>query len=214
MLSVALTYWVVEAKQNWIWALGLLLVLGAHELGHFFAALKLGIPVRLPIFIPGMGAFVLLKEPFKDARKEAWVGIGGPLAGVATTVGVHVAGCHYEIAELVALAHWSYGVHLFNLIPAGMLDGGHIAALVGPWLWFWGAIGLGTTFFLIPDLGWDSKLVFLLLMIPAVFRAGAVLLQWFGLKKKPAPPAHPKSRIVIVLLLALILATCIVGLRF
>ena len=57
-----------------LYAASLLLILGAHELGHYFAARHHKVPVSLPYFIPfplppigTMGAAILLKAPVKRA---------------------------------------------------------------------------------------------------------------------------------------------------
>ena len=76
---------------GWQFSLSLLLILGAHELGHYFAARYHNVPVSLPYFIPmptsfsligTMGAFIRLKAPVKNRRALLDVGVAGPLAGM------------------------------------------------------------------------------------------------------------------------------------
>ena len=76
---------------GWKFSLSLLLILGAHELGHYFAARYHKVPVSLPYFIPmlsrfsligTMGAFIRLKAPVKNRRALLDVGAAGPLAGM------------------------------------------------------------------------------------------------------------------------------------
>jgi len=76
---------------GWPYSLSILAILGAHELGHYFAARYHKVPVTLPFFIPlptqysligTMGAFIRLKTAVKDRRVLLDVGAAGPLAGM------------------------------------------------------------------------------------------------------------------------------------
>ena len=70
----------------------LLTILGAHELGHYFACRHYGIRATLPFFIPApptitlfgtLGAVIKIKEPIRSRRALFDIGIAGPLAGFA-----------------------------------------------------------------------------------------------------------------------------------
>ncbi len=68
-------------------ALTLLAILLAHELGHFFACRYHGIRSTYPFFIPAptligtLGAFILIRSPIRSRRALFDVGASGPLAG-------------------------------------------------------------------------------------------------------------------------------------
>ncbi len=87
-----------ELWLGWPFSLSMLLILGAHELGHYFAARYHNVPVTLPYFIPfpsfigTMGAFIRLKAPIKNRRALLDIGAAGPLAGMAFAVPVLIIG--------------------------------------------------------------------------------------------------------------------------
>ena len=79
----------------------LLMILGAHELGHYFACRHYGIRATLPFFIPApptitlfgtLGAVIKIKEPIKSRRALFDIGIAGPLAGFAFALPAAVVG--------------------------------------------------------------------------------------------------------------------------
>ncbi|MEL7084678.1 MAG: site-2 protease family protein [Cyanobacteria bacterium P01_A01_bin.3] len=80
------------------YALALVLILGAHELGHYVAARRHNLNMSLPYFIPvpfflgTFGAFVRLKEPVPDRKSLFDVSIAGPLAGLAVAFPLLIVG--------------------------------------------------------------------------------------------------------------------------
>ena len=77
----------------------LIVILLAHELGHYFACWYHGIRCTPPFFIPlpvtfagTMGAFIRIKSPFQHRRALFDVGIAGPLAGFAFVVPALIIG--------------------------------------------------------------------------------------------------------------------------
>jgi len=80
MLIAIGTYTII---YGWRYAVGFVLLLLIHELGHYIAASKRGLTVGLPTFIPFLGAWIELKEQPMDAETEAFVAIAGPILGSA-----------------------------------------------------------------------------------------------------------------------------------
>ena len=81
--------------RGWPYALSVLLILGAHELGHYFAARYHRVNVTPPYFIPlpfgffgTLGAFIQLREPMRNFKTLFDVGVAGPLAGFVVAVPV------------------------------------------------------------------------------------------------------------------------------
>jgi Zn-dependent protease len=74
------------------YAIGLLLILGVHELGHFYMARRHRIDVTPPYFVPvpfglgTFGAFIRMRSPSEDRRALFDVAVAGPLAGFVIAV--------------------------------------------------------------------------------------------------------------------------------
>lgn len=74
------------------YSLGLLAILGVHELGHYFMARRHGIKVTPPYFIPvpfalgTFGAFIQMRSPAENRRALFDVAVAGPLAGLVIAI--------------------------------------------------------------------------------------------------------------------------------
>lgn len=120
------------------YAVGFVLLLLAHELGHYVAARQRGLDVGAPTFIPFVGAWIQLKDLPHDAETEAYVGLAGPVAGTAAALATYYAGRGLDSDLLVALAYSGLFLNLFNLIPLSPFDGGRVTAVISPKLWLLG----------------------------------------------------------------------------
>lgn len=127
------------AIWGWRYALGFILLLFAHEMGHFLAARQRGLDVGAPAFIPFVGAWIALKEQPIDAETEAYVAVAGPFVGTLAAFAVYFAARTYDSALLLAVAYSGFFLNLFNLLPVSPLDGGRITAIVSPRIWLLGA---------------------------------------------------------------------------
>jgi membrane-associated protease RseP (regulator of RpoE activity) len=70
----------------------LLIILLAHEMGHYYYCMKYGVYATLPFFIPAptligtMGAFILIRSPIRMRSDLFDIGIAGPIAGFVLSV--------------------------------------------------------------------------------------------------------------------------------
>jgi len=116
------------------YALGLMAILGVHELGHFFAARHHAIAVSLPYFIPApfalgtFGAFIRLKSPAPDRRALFDMAVAGPLAGLAVSIPVLGLGLTTSELSTVPFVIREFGEPsanaslLFGLVARAVID--------------------------------------------------------------------------------------------
>jgi membrane-associated protease RseP (regulator of RpoE activity) len=80
-------------------AVSLLLILGAHEFGHYLVGRYHNVRVTLPYFIPfpmsllgTLGAFINIQEPPKNRRVLFDISIAGPIAGLVFAIPILIYG--------------------------------------------------------------------------------------------------------------------------
>jgi len=132
------------AAYTWIWglpfAIGFVVLIFVHELGHVLELRRQGVPASAPLFIPFLGAVIGMKELPDDAWKEARVALAGPILGSVGAAVLWVIGESTGSELLLALAFTGFFLNLFNLIPIVPLDGGRAAGALHPVLWFVGLL--------------------------------------------------------------------------
>jgi Zn-dependent protease len=125
-------------------AIGIVILVLIHELGHVAAARRKGLPTTAPVFIPLIGALVNMKRHPRDAATEAYIALGGPLIGALGALAALGVGLLITSPLWIAIAYVGILINLINLLPVFPLDGGKIAVAVSRWLWLVGLIvGLG-----------------------------------------------------------------------
>jgi Zn-dependent protease len=136
---------------GWTFALGFVVLLFVHEMGHVIQLRREGIRASAPMFIPFLGALISAKSLGENALAEARVGLAGPILG---SIG---AGVCLVIGEATnsdlfrALAYIGFFLNLFNLLPVVPLDGGRAMAAMAPWMWFVGFGALVALVFVFPN---------------------------------------------------------------
>ena len=136
--SMLLMVWVYATIWGLPFALGFVLLIFIHELGHALA--MRGLP--------------------RNAYVEAIVALGGPALGSLAAAGCLAAGAATGRPLWYALASSGFLINLFNLIPIYPLDGGRVIGAVTRWLWAVGAV-VGVAVFLVTS----SPMMLLVLLL-------------------------------------------------
>src|SRR5579872_163295 len=117
--------WLYVVVFGWRLALVLVLVILVHELGHYAAYRAYGLPARLPVFVPFLGAFTAGARP-ASLEQSAHIALAGPLTGLV------LAGACYALGVATGDRFWfacsdvSAFLNLFNMLPTPPFDGGHV----------------------------------------------------------------------------------------
>jgi Zn-dependent protease len=208
-LSMFITIGIYAMFFGWKYAVGIVLLIFVHEMGHVFAAKWVGLPVTAPLFIPFIGAAILLKQNPRDAWTEALVAYGGPLAGcIGSWICWYIAS-QFHLNWLLAVASTSFFINIFNMIPVPPLDGGRICAAISPWFWIIGAVLLLASLFVFH--GGSSIIIVLLVGFMAFQR----IRQTFFMPPTPQMQdyynTHISNRLSMVLMYLGLLAALMLG---
>jgi Zn-dependent protease len=121
--SMLLAFGVYFKLWGWKYALGLIVTTYVHEMGHVFALRRYGFPATAPTFIPGLGAFVRLKQHPATPSEDAAIGLAGPIWGLAATAACWAVWLGTGWRGWLATAVTAGCINLFNLLPFAFLDG-------------------------------------------------------------------------------------------
>ena len=122
MLAALGVYWTI---WGWKFALGFVLSIYIHEMGHVAAMRRFGLAATAPMFIPGFGAFIRMKQHPATVQEEARIGLGGPIWGFGAAAACFLTYLATAEPFWAALTHTGAMINLFNLLPVWQLDGGH-----------------------------------------------------------------------------------------
>ncbi|HVA27235.1 MAG TPA: site-2 protease family protein [Candidatus Baltobacteraceae bacterium] len=123
------------------WRIGivLILVLAAHELGHYVAYRGYGLSAKLPVFIPFLGAYTV-GAIAPDLEQDAYIALAGPLTGLTLAAACYAIAISTGDRFWFACADISAFLNLFNMIPVLPFDGGRVIGAVWPPLWIAGIV--------------------------------------------------------------------------
>jgi Zn-dependent protease len=130
-------YWQLWSEAwGWTFAAGFVASIYIHEMGHVAALRRYGIEASTPMFLPGLGAVVRLKQYPVTPHEDARVGLAGPVWGLGAALAAYGAFLFTHSATWGAIAEFGGLINLFNLIPVWQLDGGRgFRALSRPQRW-------------------------------------------------------------------------------
>jgi membrane-associated protease RseP (regulator of RpoE activity) len=115
-----------------LFAISLLVILGAHEFGHYLAARKNGVRTSLPFFVPAppffiigtFGAFILIKEPIPNRKVLMEIGCAGPITGFIVTIPALIVGLSFsKVGPLVETGGLSFGSSILMEMISEMVLG-------------------------------------------------------------------------------------------
>ncbi|MBA7579137.1 hypothetical protein ES708_21006 [subsurface metagenome] len=233
--------------------LGILGIVGSHEMGHKLMANKRGIDASFPYFIPAptfigtFGAVIRMRSRPGNRNALFDVGAAGPIGGILVAIPVTILGLAWsfpvaiETAKGIALSepllfqwlgNWLVRlpsesvlllhplafagwvgmlITMLNLMPVGMLDGGHISRAL-----FGGKRLFKLAFF---ELSLSRVISLTGVLITAIlgYWLMALLMLFFGVRGHPGPvddavPLSNGRKILAVGLLCLLIV-CATPLR-
>ncbi len=213
LLATAGTMLVSIVAYATIWgfwfAVGFVILLLVHEMGHVIALRREGIKASAPMFIPFMGALITARSLGDDALAEARTGLAGPILGslgaAACLVIWQITGHDYWRA----LAFTGFFLNLFNLLPVVPLDGGRAMAAMAPWMWFAGFAGMIALAVI-----WPNPII----LIIVVFAGFETWRRWKqrragGAEQEAYYRVSPRNRALVAFVYLALIALLVIGMH-
>jgi Zn-dependent protease len=123
--------WIYAILFGWRFGVGFAVSILIHELGHYIDIKRRGLPADMPVFLPGLGAYVRWRNLGVTKRQIAQISLAGPLAGWITAAACFLIYTQTHHLFWAALARTGCVINLLNLIPIWTLDGGQAANALG-----------------------------------------------------------------------------------
>jgi Zn-dependent protease len=190
----------IKVFGSWPVALGLIVCIYIHEMGHVYVLQQLGLPASPPVFIPGLGAVVMLKQSPSTPHDDARVGLAGPVWGLGAALATYGLSLATKAPAWGQIAGFTAVMNLFNLTPIWQLDGSrgfHALSRAERWLV---VIVIGIVF------GLTQQRLILLAGVIAIWRT-------FD-KNAPAKGDHSTLGTFVILLAALAWLSATLGYKF
>lgn len=128
LVAFIAVYWAVFGPKFGVGFAALILI---HEMGHFVDVKRRGLPAEMPVFLPGLGAYVKWKALGVSTETRAAVSLAGPLAGWIASVICLLIWWKTGESLWAGLARVSAWLNVLNLIPLWILDGGTAVSALG-----------------------------------------------------------------------------------
>jgi Zn-dependent protease len=166
LITMVIALWFYTLFFGPAFAVGIVVLILVHELGHFIVARWMGLPARLPIFIGPLGAVTSLRGSPGNPGRSGVIALAGPALGTVAALLcfllAETASPGYFRYLLLALAYFGCFLNLINLIPVGFLDGAKVADAIPKWM---NVLGLLVVAAVVLLLGNPIGLIFLVLGI-------------------------------------------------
>ncbi len=121
-------YW---ALFGWWFAVGLAGSVLLHEMGHYVTVRSYGFRAELPMFLPGLGAYVKWNGANVDVGVRAQISLAGPLFGFLSGIIAYCLFLATHQGVWLAVAQFAGWLNLINLIPVSIFDGGSAMNALG-----------------------------------------------------------------------------------
>ena len=186
LLSFAAFLWFYLVLYGGYFGIGFAVLILIHEMGHFIDLKRRGLSVDMPIFLPGLGAYVKWQSIGVSSETRAFVSLAGPFAGWIASVACALIWWKTGNGIWAALARASTWLNVLNLIPVWILDGGQaisamnkveritlltvsvaLSLLLSEGIFFMVAVGAGYRLFthdFPPEPGWRVTTYYLLVL--------------------------------------------------
>lgn len=116
---------------GWRYGLGISAAILIHEMGHYIDIKRRGLPAEMPVFLPGLGAYVRWTNLGVTRRQIAQISLAGPLAGWIAAAICFLLYTETRDPLWAALARTGAVLNTLNLIPVWVLDGGQAVQSIG-----------------------------------------------------------------------------------
>jgi membrane-associated protease RseP (regulator of RpoE activity) len=110
--AASISYLFLHILSGWPFALSMMGILFAHEMGHYIMCRYYKVPATLPYFLPApllsplgtFGAFIMMRGIPKNKRVLFDVGVAGPIAGLVIAIPVLFIGLSLSHLSLIGPA--------------------------------------------------------------------------------------------------------------
>jgi Zn-dependent protease len=113
-------YWALYGAR---FGIGFAILILVHEMGHFIEIKRRGLPAEMPVFLPGLGAYVRWTALGVSTQTRAYVSLAGPTAGCLGAAVCALLWMKTGDDLWIGLASLSAMLNVLNLIPIWVLDG-------------------------------------------------------------------------------------------
>jgi Zn-dependent protease len=117
-------YWALFGAK---FGIGFAVLILLHEMGHYIDVRRRGLPADMPVFLPGLGAYVRWQALGVSLETRAAVSLAGPFAGFLAAVACAILWWQTGLPLWAALARAGAVLNILNLTPVWVLDGGQAA---------------------------------------------------------------------------------------